>query len=84
MGIEHLQNLERVKQLSHEPPSRTEFEGLVVLGQRRLLDAQNVTLSAENRFDLANAAQSLSLAALRWLGYRRQSAFGFSTFSAHG
>ncbi len=71
MGIEHLQNLERIRQLSHEPPSRTEFEGLVLSGQRRLLDAQNLTLSAESRFDLAyNAAHSLSLAALRWHGYR--------------
>lgn len=34
-------------------------------------DAANPSLAAESRFDLAyNAAHSLSLAALRWHGYR--------------
>ncbi len=34
-------------------------------------DAANTSLSLEGRFDLAyNAAHSLSLAALRWHGYR--------------
>ena len=37
----------------------------------RLNDARNVTLALESRFDLAyNAAHSLSLAALRRMGYR--------------
>jgi hypothetical protein len=40
-------------------------------GFARLADARNASLSLESRFDLAyNAAHSLSLAALRWHGYR--------------
>lgn len=71
MAIENLQNLERINQLKAEPPSKEEFEGLIVSGQRRLKDAENEELSLESRFDLAyNAAHSLSLAALRWHGYR--------------
>jgi hypothetical protein len=38
-----------------------------------LQDAQNLTLSLESRFDLAyNAAHALSLASLRWHGYRSE------------
>ena len=71
MAIEHLQNLERINQLKAERPSKDEFEGLTVSGQRRLKDAENEKLSLESRFDLAyNAAHALSLAALRWHGYR--------------
>lgn len=76
MGIEHSQNLERIKQLKAEPPSKVEFDGLVASGQRRLHDARNVTLSPESRFDLAyNAAHALSLAALRWHGFRSRNRF---------
>lgn len=40
-------------------------------GNARLKDASNATLALESRFDLAyNAAHSLSLAALRRIGYR--------------
>lgn len=71
MAIEHLQNLERINQLKPERPSKEEFDGLIVSGQRRLKDAENKELNLESRFDLAyNAAHSLSLAALRWHGYR--------------
>jgi len=71
MATENLQNLERINQLKAERPSKEEFEGLIVSGQRRLKDAENEELSLESRFDLAyNAAHSLSLAALRWHGYR--------------
>jgi hypothetical protein len=39
----------------------------------RLNDAANESLALESRFDLAyNAAHALSLAALRWHGYRAQ------------
>jgi hypothetical protein len=64
MAIENLQNLERIKLLKAERPSKEEFEGLIVSGQRRLKDAENEELSLESRFDLAyNAAHSLSLGA---------------------
>ena len=71
MAIENLQNLERINQLKAEIPSKEEFNGLVISGQRRLKDAENESLSLESRFDLAyNATHALSLAALRWHGYR--------------
>lgn len=71
MAIEHLQNLERINKLKAEPPSKEEFNGLIVSGQRRLKDAENENLSLESRFDLAyNATHALSLAALRWHGFR--------------
>ena len=42
----------------------------------RLADAQNRTLSLESRFDLAyNAAHALSLATLRWHGYRSENRY---------
>lgn len=71
-----LENLVRIGQLKREPPSRVEFDGLVRSGQIRLKDAQNSTLGLESRFDLAyNAAHALSLAALRWHGYRSENRY---------
>lgn len=66
-----LDNLVRIGQLKEEAPDRDEFDGLVHSGRVRLEDAENEMLSMESRFDLAyNAAHALSLAALRWHGYR--------------
>lgn len=71
MAIEQLQNLESINQLKAEIPSKEEFMGLITSGQRRLKDAENESLSLESRFDLAyNASHALSLAALRWHGFR--------------
>ena len=59
------------KPLRAEPPDPAEFLGIKRAGFARLADARNASLSLESRFDLAyNAAHSLSLAALRWHGYR--------------
>ena len=59
------------KPLAPEPPDAAEFAGLKRSGLARLMDAGNTSLSLEGRFDLAyNAAHALSLAALRWHGYR--------------
>jgi len=59
------------KPLAPEPPDAAEFAGLKRSGLARLQDAGNESLSLEGRFDLAyNAAHALSLAALRWHGYR--------------
>lgn len=59
------------KQLQAEATDAKEFAGLVRSGMARLNDARNTSLALESRFDLAyNAAHSLSLAALRRLGYR--------------
>lgn len=68
----HLQNLCGTgKSLTAEPPDQREFNGLKDSGLNRLKDAPLKQLSLESRFDLAyNAAHALSLAALRWHGYR--------------
>jgi hypothetical protein len=59
------------KALAAEAPDAKEFAGLKRSGLVRLNDAENPANSLEGRFDLAyNAAHALSLAALRWHGYR--------------
>ena len=59
------------KSLQREAPDEKEFAGLRRSGLARLKDAVNPANSLEGRFDLAyNAAHALSLAALRWHGYR--------------
>ena len=66
-----LNNLVEIGLLKAEPPNQEEFDGLRRSGEARLKDAENPELAAESRFDLAyNAAHALSLAALRWHGYR--------------
>jgi hypothetical protein len=76
MARNALDNLVRVRQLKEEPASADEIAGLVRSGLARLKDAGNTSLSYESRFDLAyNAAHALSLAALRWHGYRSDSRY---------
>jgi len=59
--------------LAAEPPDPDEFTGLKHSGLARLHDAQIDGLSLEGQFDLIyNASHALSLAALRWHGYRAQ------------
>jgi hypothetical protein len=71
-----LDNLARIGKLKAEPPAQAEFDGLVRSGLVRLRDAENAALSLESRFDLAyNAAHALSLAALRWHGYRSENRY---------
>ena len=71
MSNEHLDRLVRIDQLKSESFSQSEFDGLIRSGGARLSDAKNESLSLESRFDLAyNASHALSLAALRWHGYR--------------
>lgn len=71
-----LVNLVRIGKFKAEPPTQAEFDGLVRSGLVRLRDAENATLSLESRFDLAyNAAHALSLAALRWHGYRSENRY---------
>ncbi len=62
--------------LKKEPGDQEEFDGLVRSGKARLADAVKTSLAPESGFDLAyNAAQALSLAALRWHGYRSDSRY---------
>ena len=71
MSLPNLDNLVKTGQLKIEPMNTLEFSGLLHSGRARLHDAVNLSLAAESQFDLAyNAAHSLSLAALRWHGYR--------------
>jgi hypothetical protein len=71
MNLSNLDNLVKTGQLKVEPMNQLEFAGLLRSGEARLHDATNTSLAEESRFDLAyNAAHSLSLAALRWHGYR--------------
>ena len=76
MSHPQLDNLVRAKQLKVEPPAESELRGLVRSGNRRLDDASLASLSLESRFDLTyNAAHALSLAALRYWGYRSESRY---------
>ena len=76
MGQPELDNLVRVRQLKAEPGTQAEFDGLLRSGAARLRDVANKTFSSESRFDLAcNAAHALSLAALRWHGYRSENRY---------
>jgi hypothetical protein len=76
MTSQKLNNLVKTGSLKAEPGSQTELDGLVRSGRARLIDSRNETLSIESRFDLAyNAAHALSLAALRWHGYRSENRY---------
>lgn len=73
---QHLDNLARINKLHRQAPSRSEFDGLLQSGRRRLNDARRRELSLESQFDLAyNAAHSLALAALRQHGFRSESRY---------
>lgn len=76
MSSENLRRLASAGQLKAEPPSRKEFEHHVRLGRTRLGGARKADLALELRFDLGyGAAYALSLAALRWHGYRSESRY---------
>lgn len=71
MALKNLDNLVKTNQLKKEPADKDEFEGLVASAKRRLQDATLAGLSDEGRFSLAyGAAHSVSVAAMRWHGYR--------------
>jgi hypothetical protein len=71
MPRKQLDNLVRVGKLKAEACTQAELTGLIRSGKARLKDAINASLSIDSRFDLAyNAAHALSLAALRWHGFR--------------
>ena len=71
MTLAELDNLVKINKLKVEPPDQKEFDGLVASANRRLQDAMVEGLSDEGRFSLAyGAAHALSLAAMRWHGYR--------------
>ena len=76
MTSQQFENLVDIGQIKQEPGDQKEFNGLVHSGQSRLKDSRLDALSLESRFDLAyNAAHALSLAALRWHGYRSENRY---------
>ena len=71
MTSPELERLVQTGTLKKEPGAQAEIDGLVRSARSRLTDAGHPALALESRFDLAyNAAHALSLAALRWRGYR--------------
>jgi len=76
MTLKNLDNLVKIKKLKVEPPDQTEFDGMVSSAKRRLHDAKVKAVSEEGRFLSAyGASHVLSLAALRWHGYRSESRY---------
>ena len=76
MTSPELERLVLIGQLKREPGAQAEIDGLVRSARSRLTDAGHPALALESRFDLAyNAAHALSLAALRWRGYRSESRY---------
>ncbi len=73
MTLVALDNLVKINQLKLEPPDQREFDGMLAAAKRQLRDAQVAGLSEEGRFLLAyGAAHGISLAAMRWHGYRSE------------
>lgn len=71
MTLAHLDNLVKTNNLKIEPADQKEFDGMVISAKHRLQDANVESLSDDSRFSLAyGAAHALSLAAMRWHGYR--------------
>lgn len=71
MTLEKLDNLVNINQLKIEPPDQKEFDAMVARAKRRLQDANVPGLSEEGQFTLLyGAAHAISLAAMRWHGYR--------------
>ena len=71
-----LDRLARTGSLKREPPAASELDALLDSGEARLEDASIPSLALESRFDLAyNAAHSISLAALRFHGFRSENRY---------
>jgi len=69
--MQQLDNLVKINKLNLEPPDQQEIDGMLHAAQNKFKDCQNTGLSQDSRFTLAySAAHALSLAALRWQGYR--------------
>ena len=73
MSAPELDNLVKIGTLKAEPPSRKEFDGMLISARRGLADAQNESIESDSQFDLAyGAAHRFALAALRQQGYRSE------------
>jgi len=71
MTLKELDNLVKIKTLKTESPDQGEFERIINSAKRCLNDVEVDGLSDEGKFSSAyTAAHLLSLAAMRWHGYR--------------
>ena len=71
MTSTNLENLVKINQLKPEPPDQAQIDGMIRSAKNRLADLRIEGLSDDGRFLSAyGAAHALSLAALRWHGYR--------------
>ncbi len=76
MTLKELDNLVKINDLKVEPPDQDEFNRMIVSAKRCLKDAEVKGLSIEGKFSsVYTAAHILSLAALRWHGYRSTNRF---------
>ena len=76
MAHDELDNLVRIRQLSVGDATESEIGNLIERGLRKLRDSKRVELDPESQFDLVyNAAHALSLAALRFSGYRSENRY---------
>ena len=76
MSSTNLDNLVKAKQLKSEPPDQNQVDGMIRSARNRLADLELEGMSDEGRFLLAyGAVHSLSLAALRWHGYRSENRY---------
>lgn len=74
--MEALENLVKAKQIHREPFDQAEFNGMLRAAKNKLNDAKLQGLSEDSQFMLAyGAAHALSLAALRFHGYRTDSRY---------
>ena len=74
--MKELDNLVKINQLKVEAADEKEFSGMLRAAEIKLKDAQLQGLSEDSQFSLAyGAAHALSLAALRWHGYRSESRY---------
>jgi hypothetical protein len=74
--MKSLENLVKTGQLKKELPNQSEIDGLLNSARSLLKDCQISSLSDQSKFELSySAAHSLSLAAVRWYGYRSENRF---------
>ena len=76
MAHDELDNLVRIRQLRVGDATESEIRNLIERGLKKLRDSKRVELAPESQFDLVyNAAHALSLAALRFAGYRSENRY---------
>jgi len=76
MAHDQLDNLVKIRQLSVGGATESEVGNLIERGLKKLRDSKRADLDPESQFDLVyNAAHALSLAALRYAGYRSENRY---------